>query len=730
MASIRARCGPSRSSRRSSFRSHARGSSRTAIAGISPRRALDTKYRDFLGLVADQIATSIANARTIEEEKKRTEALIALDRQKTAFFTNVSHELRTPLTLLLGPLTTAIEAAEKTAELPLEMRQALDMALRNARRLQRLVNGLLDFTRIEAGRLDAVYEPTNLASFTAQLADVFRSAYEGAGLTLSVETSIQDAEAFVDHAMWEKIVFNLLSNAFKHTFEGGVTVSVRDGQAEHAGTIELVVRDTGVGIPEAEIPHLFDRFHRVAGTRSRTQEGTGIGLSFVRELVRLHGGTIAIESREGEGTTVRVRVPRGSAHLPAESVGAKGAASKPRIAPDVRAWLPTLSASPGAAKPSSPATERGRVLVADDNADLREHIARILSPQFEVEAVENGVAALHAVRQGSFDVVVSDVMMPELDGIGLVRAVRSDAKIAATPIILVSARAGDEATESGLASGADDYLVKPFSARELLARVTTHAALGRARHAERAARERAEEASRAKDEFLSVLSHELRTPLNAVVGWASLLRSNGVAEAQRAKALETIERNARAQAKLIDGLLDLSRIAQGKLVLTVGQVDMNRVVEAAHDSVRLAAEAKGVQIEPELDAKATLVGDADRLQQVVWNLLSNAIKFTPRGGVVKVRLERSDTSVDLAVSDTGQGIDPAFLPYMFDRFRQADSAFNRRAGGLGLGLAIVRSLVELHGGTVDARSDGAGRGATLTVRLPLENTDKSSPLDG
>ncbi|HEY1533420.1 MAG TPA: ATP-binding protein, partial [Polyangiaceae bacterium] len=230
-------------------------------------------------------------------------------------------------------------------------------------------------------------------------------------------------------------------------------------------------------------------------------------------------------------------------------------------------------------------------------------------------------------------------------------------------------------------------------------------------------RHAAEAANRAKDDFFSTLSHELRTPLNAIVGWSQLLSRNAIAPEQVPKALETIQRNARMQARLIEDMLDLARIEQGKLVLSVGPVETTRVVESAIEAVQPAAVAKGVRIQPVLDSHATIVGDADRLQQVVWNLLSNAIKFTPRGGRVQVRLRREHSYVEIAVADNGQGIAPEFLPHVFARFRQADAA-PEKAKGLGLGLAIVRSIVELHGGTVSALSDGPGKGATFVVRLP------------
>jgi signal transduction histidine kinase/DNA-binding response OmpR family regulator len=237
---------------------------------------------------------------------------------------------------------------------------------------------------------------------------------------------------------------------------------------------------------------------------------------------------------------------------------------------------------------------------------------------------------------------------------------------------------------------------------------------------EQAARAEAERANRTKDEFLATLSHELRTPLTAILGWSHLLRTNRLDDGNKARALETIERNARAQSQLIDDLLDVSRIITGKLRLELHPVELVPIIESAIDSMRPAAEAKGIRFDVALEREAGQVsGDANRLQQVVWNLFSNAVKFTPDGGSVNVRLERTDSHARIAVSDTGQGIDPQFLPFIFDRFRQADGSTTRKHGGLGLGLAIVRHLVELHGGTIKVESEGQDRGATFTIELPL-----------
>ena len=277
------------------------------MAGCSPRRALDEDYRSFLVLVAGQVGSAVAEAQAYEAERRRAEALAELDRAKTAFFSNVSHEFRTPLTLMLGPLEEAIA----DDRVPQSVRERLELAERNAGRLQRLVNSLLDFSRIEAGRTQATYEPTDLAALTRDLASTFRSAMEKAGLSFVVDCVQPEQPVYVDREMWEKIVLNLLSNAFKFTLAGGVTVRLRADQ----GAMLLEVVDTGVGIPEAELPRLFERFHRIEGTQGRTHEGSGIGLALVQELVKLHGGVIDATSERGTGDDVSRPHPDGQRHL-------------------------------------------------------------------------------------------------------------------------------------------------------------------------------------------------------------------------------------------------------------------------------------------------------------------------------------------------------------------------------------------------------------------------------
>jgi PAS domain S-box-containing protein len=461
------------------------------VAGVSPRLRLDELYRSFLDLVAAQVATAIANARAYEEERKRAEALAEIDRAKTAFFSNVSHEFRTPLTLMLGPLEDALAAPAES--LPVH-RDDLALVHRNSLRLLRLVNTLLDFSRIEAGRVQASFEPLDLAAATADLASVFRAATDKAGLSLTVDCPPLGEPAWVDRDMWEKIVLNLISNAFKFTLEGGIAVRLHRA----GGSAVLEVEDTGTGIPETEIPRLFDRFYRVEGARGRTQEGTGIGLALVQELVRLHGGAVRAESTHGKGSRFIVSIPLGTAHLPPERLRAErtlastALGAQPYVKEALR-WLPDegRSEEPGIERPllseALPAASvdqksgRATILLADDNADMRDYVRHLLSARYDVRAVADGAQALAALEARLPDLLLSDIMMPRMSGFELLRAVRSDARLARLPVILLSARAGEEASIEGLEAGADDYLIKPFSARELMARVAANLEMARVR---------------------------------------------------------------------------------------------------------------------------------------------------------------------------------------------------------------------------------------------------------
>jgi signal transduction histidine kinase len=806
------------------------------IAAASPRLILDDGYRSFMAMVASQIGTAIASARALEEAQARADALAELDRAKTAFFSNVSHEFRTPLTLLLGPAEEAVVAGGRLEG------EDLQAVYRNAHRLLKLVNTLLDFSRIEAGRVEAAFEPTDLSSFTAELASAFRSATERAGLELIVECPPAHGAVYVDRSMWEKVVLNLISNAFKFTFEGRIRVTVSWRRHD----VQLLVSDTGVGMPAAELPHVFDRFHRIEQSRGRTQEGSGIGLALVRELVAMHSGSITVASTEGAGTTFTVTIPLGTAHLPRERVRDRGTAmpADTAVTPYVQEALRWLPMAPG----TEPLHGRhdlqpvadlpARVLIADDNADMREYITRILGERWTVEVARDGDQALAAALRTRPDVIVSDMMMPGMDGFALLQALRGDDRTRSVPVILLSARAGEEARIEGLQAGADDYLVKPFSARELVARVQTqilratvrsvqeaharrlttifeHAPVGlaflhgpehvfeyanqpylelvarrpiigkpirvalpelegqglyelldgvrlsRQPHVGRSvrvlldrggpepaetffdfvyqplidhevvtgiavvcfevtdlamARRQAEAASRAKDEFLAMLGHELRNPLAPILTALQLMQLRGVTGAERERAI--IERQVKHVVGLVDDLLDVSRVTRGQVHLHIAPANLGEIVAQAIEMTSPAIEARHHSLIVEVPSGLHVDGDRARLSQVVANLLTNAAKYTDANGTIRVTAAQDAGAVVLRVSDTGRGIAPEMLPRIFDLFVQERQDMERAQGGLGIGLAIVRSLVQAHGGTVDGFSAGAGRGATFTVTLP------------
>jgi len=406
------------------------------VAGLNRYRPLDGDYRGFTRLVAGHLAAGIANARSYQLQQRRAEELAELDLAKTTFFANISHKFRTPLTLIMGPVQ---ELQRLLAEADPQAREELEVISRNALRLGRLVNTLLDFSRIEAGRMQASYEPTDIAQATVELASVFRSA---------------------------------------------------------------------IGVPEHEIPRLFERFHRIENTRSRSNEGSGIGLALVRELVQLHGGSIAAFSTESVGTTFTIRLPFGHAHLSADALVPAGhaatvSASADPFVQEALRWLPGTVPDSGDDVSPPPADERitpssdvvspaqagytqpARVLVADDNADMREYLARLLrTAGHQVTTVTDGQAALAAINAQAPDLVITDVMMPRMSGLDLVAALRADARTAAVPVLLLSARAGQEAAVEGLRAGADDYLVKPFTAVELLARFRSNLEMARFRNRE------------------------------------------------------------------------------------------------------------------------------------------------------------------------------------------------------------------------------------------------------
>jgi PAS domain S-box-containing protein len=769
-----------------------------------------------------------------QEIARQREELAQLDRLKTQFFANISHEFRTPLTLMLGPLEDML--AERADADP-----RLELAHRNSLRLLKLVNTLLDFSRIEAGRIEASYEPTDLSVLTTELASNFRSAVERAGMTLSVECEALPELVYVDREMWEKIVLNLLSNAFKFTFEGGIGVSLRAA----GGAVELEVRDSGTGIPAEELSKVFERFHRVKGALGRSYEGSGIGLALVQELARLHGGAVSVRSEVGRGSAFTVRIPLGKDHLAPERIEVARRLASTGVHADAFVqealrWLPASTEPREASTSSSTSTPadtpvRPRILLADDNADLRDYVRRLLEVSYEVEVVGDGLAALEAARARPPDLILSDVMMPKLDGFGLIRELRADPALATVPVVVLSARAGEEARLEGLSQGADDYLVKPFSARDLLGRVAStlksegmrqrvleqerrfrtfvqassdivysmspdwsemrflqgrnlivdtiepsrswldkyihpddqervlaairdsisgkqtfeleHRVLrldgklgwtfsraipildstgdvvewlGAASDitARKEAEQALREADRRKDEFLATLSHELRNPLAPLRNGLELMRLQG---ARPNPAVQDImDRQLNHLVRLVDDLLEMSRITRGLLELRRERVELATIVRNAIETSHPLVQAGRHRLDVSLPGDALwLEGDPVRLTQVLGNLLNNSAKYTDDGGTIVLSAWREGNAAVVSVRDNGCGITAAGVERIFEMFNREEHVTKRTQGGLGIGLTLSRRLVEMHGGSIEARSDGEGRGSEFIVRLPL-----------
>jgi signal transduction histidine kinase len=723
------------------------------VAALNPYRPLDVSYAGFINLVAGQIAASIANARAYLAEKKRAEALAEIDRAKTAFFSNVSHEFRTPLTLMLGPLQDLLSRSQ--THLSPTAKEQLDLVSRNGSRLLRLVNTLLDFSRLEAGRVQAVYLATDLARFTSELASVFRSATDKAGLRLVVDCPDLGEPVYVDRDMWEKVVLNLISNAFKFTFEGEIAVSVH----RMGNTAELRIRDTGVGIPAEAIPRLFERFNRVPNMPSRTHEGSGIGLALVYELVKLHGGSVRAESIVGKGSTFIVSIPFGQSHLASGQLGGSRSLSstavgaRPFVEEALR-WLPDSpdgnveifslqdESLPVPCPPASATGVRPRVLVADDNSDMRQYLARLLSEQYEVETVADGQAALQAAHDDPPDLIVSDVMMPILDGFELLKSLRADEQTRTIPVVLLSARAGEESRVEGIEAGADDYLVKPFSARELLARVSGRLEIARLQRdrelqlkinqaeLEQRVQERTQELLRASQELRELSAHILqaqdeerrRIARELHDGAGQLLAALGMEASNISRESDRLSSRAASSLRNIESLVTqmtkdirtMSHLLYPPLLDEVG------LQSALTEYVSGFAQRSGVQVVLDLPAAIERL-DRDyelSLFRIVQECLTNIHRHSG-SKTASIRIIREEGDLILEVTDEGRGM-------------PAERLLEIQSTGSGVGIRGMRERVLQFGGRMSIESDSSGTQVHVVIpttkTLPRERTGSDEPM--
>lgn len=659
------------------------------------------------------VARSRELDRAIRSLRAANQRLADLDAAKTAFFSNVSHEFRTPLTLMLLPLEDAL--ADVEVGLDPQQRARLRTAHASAERLLGLVNTLLDFSRIDAGRMQARFAPTDLAALCRDVAAMFESASDRAGLRLTVEVPTSPATAWVDRDLFERVLANLLSNAIKFTLHGTVTVRL----VPSGSHLQLEVEDTGIGIPADALPRIFERFYRVPGAEGRTHEGTGIGLSLVRDIVTLHGGTVGVESEAGRGTTFRVALPQGHAHLPAAAVVEARPAGGPAVAEaqlrEVSRWVERSARAEARREP--PAAEgpagrrRPRVLVVDDSPELLDYMADLLSAHYDVETAVDGRHALERAAASRPDLVVSDVMMPRLDGVGLLRALRADPATSTIPVLMTSARAEDASGLDSLDLGADDYIVKPFSARELLARVKSHLALAAARATQT---HRLEAALRELDAFSYTVAHDLRAPLRAIDGFSRALVEDHGAELSAAAHgyLRRVRTAAERMGQLIDDLLRLARLA--RTAPRRQDVDLSAIAREVLDG--LARSEPGRVVRVVVAPACHDVADPRLVQIALENLLGNAWKFTARTPDASIEFGRAtaDGAPHFYVADNGAGFDPAHAAKLFTPFHRLHAAGD--FPGSGIGLATVQRIVVAHEGRLwaDARP-GAGARFMFTL---------------
>lgn len=736
------------------FLAGAREASGFLVIGTNPYRPIDERYLNFCTLIADQLTTSFADIHVLDLERGRAEALAEIDRAKTLFFSNISHEFRTPLTLLLGPIEDLLNDPASIES----NKYRIGVAYRNALRMQKLVNTLLEFSRIEAGRLEGQFRRVDIGSLTLDLVSTFRSAIEKAGMELHTSRGPIPDDVYVDVELWERIILNLVSNAFKYSEDGSISVDVR----QVGDKVRVAVTDTGVGIAEDQLGKIFDRFHRVENSGGRSLEGTGIGLAMVKELVRLHQGTIDVTSVPGRGSTFTVTIPTGSAHLPPDRVvhlpmaGIRSRQSDAFVMEAMK-WVPVDGGDDvapvsdydfgegagGSAEPGS----RGRevVLLADDNADMREYVQRLLAPQFTVIAARDGEDAFEKMVAHRPDLVLSDVMMPRLDGFGLLKRIRETPELRQTPVILLSARAGEEAKIEGLEAGADDYLIKPFGGRELLARVESNIRIAKERAAalkeyteklEQAVRRRTQELRRLNislersnedlQQFAHVASHDLKEPVRKIRTFAGrLLDEYGDLLPGEARTfLAKIQHATQRMVTMIEGVLTYSILNSNEQTISV--VDLNEVFDNIESDLEVVIEEAGAEIRrselPRIEGAPVLI------YQLFYNLVNNALKFSQNVDKPLIVISSRMTEgvgkriAEVTIRDNGIGFEQDQSGRIFEAFTRLNS--KDRFEGTGLGLALCKKIAERHRGSITA-TGRSGEGATFVVRLPLVQVERS-----
>jgi signal transduction histidine kinase len=698
------------------------------IIGTNPYRLFNEKYSSFFSLVTDLMATSFADVHVLEEERKRSEALAEIDRAKTIFFSNISHEFRTPLTLLLAPIEDALHDSNISEEHKIRM----NVAYRNALRMQKLVNTLLEFSRLEAGRVEGRFSRVDIRTFTEDLASLFRSAIEKAGMQLIINKGDVHDAVYVDIDMWERIILNLISNAFKYSKEGTISLNIQQKDKD----VYVSVCDTGVGIPEDQLDKIFNRFHRIENTEGRSQEGTGIGLAMVRELVKLHHGTIHVTSKPGKGSTFTVKIPVGKEHLPADKIQDTPAEfplykHSAAFVQEALKWMPeerkqiSVNEDAHAGNMVAGKIPEYKVLLADDNADMQDYLYRLLSDQFTVITASDGEEAFNKALEGKPDLLLSDIMMPKLDGFGLLKKLRNHTETQNIPVIFLSARAGEEAKVEGLDAGAVDYLVKPFSAKELIARISSHISEKKYRQLseelEAIVQKRTKELQRSNDDLLQfahVASHDLKEPVRKFKTFIGRLQEEyeNILPEKGKDYLRRMQIASDRMSAMIEGVLQYSSLNGIDQVNT--NVNLNEIIKSIEADLEVIIHQKKVEIIK--DELPVIDGMPVLIYQLFYNLINNSLKFSKENPVIRisssVEVVNERQYAKIMVADNGIGFGQEHATKIFDAFSRLNT--KDKYEGTGLGLALCKKIVERHHGSISATGE-EGKGAVFTVLLPI-----------
>ncbi len=593
-----------------------------------------------------------------------------------------------------------------------QRRESGQVVARNARMLLKHVNDLLDMSRIEARKLKIEPQNTDVAALVRVLASHFAVLAADRHIEYVVDAEAACVNA-VDPDKLQRVVMNLLGNAFKFVpASGRIRCTVR----QSANELAVSVDDSGPGVPPDLRQAIFERFRQGDGGMTRKAAGTGLGLAIAKEFVEMHQGRIEVLESDLGGACFVVTLPLNRVDAGAVTSSEPGLdrTMLDGIVEELRFAMPSPQVDDA---PAPSAAGRARVLVVEDNPDMNRFITQCLNRHYEAISAFDGRDGLEKALQFRPTVVVSDIMMPNVSGAEMIAHMRAHPELRSTPVLLLSAKADEELRVKLLDEGAQDFIVKPFAERELLARVRNLVLAEEARVEMNSLRQTAESANQAKDEFLAMLGHELRNPLSPILTALQLMKLRGEAGAERERTV--IERQVMHLSRLVEDLLDVARIARGGVELRTEIVEIAEVVAKAIEIASPLIEERRQKLTVNVPRSGLQVeGDPMRLSQVVSNLLTNAAKYTPAEGEISVQATQADGEMVLSVRDSGVGIAPHVLPRVFDLFVQEREVLDRSQGGLGIGLTIVRSLVERHGGSVAARSDGTGRGSEFIIRLP------------